>query len=129
MSDGMVYAYRNSSGALAADFSLDIFRRAARVHVDGLWGFCHDLARVGGDQLPFALVPFRQDFRGGRAAQNARMDQACEAHTGDVARGAEDTFEIPDCFGADNQLAVSTGLSSTDNYTSIRIIDATHALG
>lgn len=28
------------------------------------------------------------------------MNEACEAHAGDVARGAEDAFEVPDGFGS-----------------------------
>lgn len=28
------------------------------------------------------------------------MDEACEANSGDVARGAEDAFEVPDGFGS-----------------------------
>lgn len=57
--------------------------------------------RASLDELTLALVPDLKDFSGGCAAQNARMDQSGEADAGDVARGAEDTFEIPNSFCAE----------------------------
>jgi len=56
-------------------------------------------ARVGGE-LALAAVPFREDGRGRRAAEDARVDEAGELDAGNVPRGAGDAFEIPDGFGA-----------------------------
>lgn len=53
------------------------------------------------DQLAFSLVPGREDFCRGRAAQDARVDETSEADAGDVARGTEDAFKIPNSFCAD----------------------------
>lgn len=44
------------------------------------------------DEFCLALVPRLEDFGGGRAAQDAWVDEAGEAHAGDVAGGAEDAY-------------------------------------
>lgn len=52
------------------------------------------------DQLRLAAVPLGQDLGGGRASQDARVDEAGEAHVRDMSRGAEDALKVPDGFGA-----------------------------
>jgi hypothetical protein len=61
-------------------------------------GAIHVCARL--DQLALTPVPFCQHLGGGRAAQNARVNQAGESHAGDVAARAEDAFEIPNGLGS-----------------------------
>lgn len=56
--------------------------------------------RVCRDELAFALVPCLEDGGGGRAPEDAGVDEACEADAGDVARGAEDAFEVPNSFSS-----------------------------
>lgn len=56
--------------------------------------------RVRGYEFALALVPSVEDFGGGCAAEDAGVDEACEADAGDVAGGAVDTFEVPDGFGS-----------------------------
>ena len=53
-----------------------------------------------GDELAFAGVPGVEDFGGGGAAEDSGVDEAGEFYAGDVAGGAVDSFEVPDCFGA-----------------------------
>jgi len=48
--------------------------------------------------LAFAAVPFCEDFGGGCAAEDTRVDETREADVGDVAGGAEDAFKVPDGF-------------------------------
>jgi hypothetical protein len=50
------------------------------------------------DQAAFALVPSCEDFGGGRAAEDAWVDETGEFDSWDVAGGAVDSFEVPDCF-------------------------------
>ena len=53
-----------------------------------------------GDEFAFAFVPVGENFGGRGAAEDARVDEAGEFDAGDVAGGAVDAFEVPDCFGA-----------------------------
>lgn len=49
-----------------------------------------DRVRVRGDELALALVPRREELRGGRGADETRVRDAGEAHAGDVAgRGVD----------------------------------------
>lgn len=68
-----------------------------------LWlGWLRDdaLESGGGDEFAFAFVPVGEDFGRRGATENARVDEAGEFDAGDVAGGAVDAFEVPDCFGA-----------------------------
>lgn len=56
--------------------------------------------RCGGDEVGFAGVPGGEDGGGGSAAEDAGVDEPGEADVREVAGGAEDAFEVPDCFGA-----------------------------
>lgn len=53
----------------------------------------------GGDQFSFPPVPFCEDLGGGGTAEDTGVDQPGEFDAGDVAGGAVDAFEVPDCFG------------------------------
>lgn len=48
----------------------------------------------------FALptIPFREDIGGGRAAEDAGVDKAGKLDVGNMARGAENAFEVPNGF-------------------------------
>ena len=94
--------------AFAADLRQQVCPRGGGVDVAGLGRLRDDafevgtvvtVVVVGGDELGFAAVPLGENFRRGRAAQDARVDQAREADVGDVSRGGEDAFKVPDCFG------------------------------
>ena len=88
------------AGALVADFLFDVVARGSGVHILGLRRLC-DVAvhvRARFDQAAFALVPSCEDFGGGRAAEDAWVDEAGEFDAWDVAGGAVDSFEVPDCF-------------------------------
>lgn len=93
---------RYRSRALFPNFLFQVSCRGARVHVLWLRGLCDRAVevRVCGYELCFARVPGREDGGGGRAAEDARMDEAGEADTWDVAGGTEYAFEVPDGFGA-----------------------------
>lgn len=93
-------ATRDRAGALVADFLFDVVARGSGVHILGLRRLC-DVAvhvRARFDQAAFALVPSCEDFGGGRAAEDAWVDEAGEFDAWDVAGGAVDSFEVPDCF-------------------------------
>ena len=100
--------------ALGANFVLERARRGACVHVLGLRRLGDDALEVGrADEVGLAAVPLGEDLRRGRAAEDARVDEAGEAQVGDVAGGAEDAFKVPDCFGAgmEGRLVVARGWS------------------
>ena len=93
--------YRSRS--LLTYLLLQFSRRRPSMHVlrirrlsDGAVEVC-----MRGDELGFALVPRIENFGGGRAAQDARVDEPSEADAGDVARRAEYALEVPDGFCAD----------------------------
>ena len=66
-----------------------------------LRGLRDDALQLGGrDELGLAAVPLREDLGAGGATQDARVDEAGEADMREVARGAEDAFEVPDGFRA-----------------------------
>jgi hypothetical protein len=50
--------------------------------------------------VPERCVPRFEDFRRGRAAENTGVNQTGEPDAGDVARGAEDAFKVPNGFCA-----------------------------
>ena len=87
--------------AFLADFGFSVLVGGACVHVFWLGRLGDDaLEGGGGDEFGFALVPFGKNFGGWGTAEDAGVDEAGEADAGDVARGAEDAFKVPDCFGA-----------------------------
>ncbi len=91
----------DGAGPLLADFFLQVARRGAGVDVLGLRGLGDDALEFGGaDEVGFAAVPFGEDLGRGSAAEDAWVDETGESQMGDVAGGAEDAFEVPDCFGA-----------------------------
>lgn len=86
-------------GTLPPDLGLNLARRTAGVDVLGFGGLGDDAVEfVGADEFPFALVPDGEDFGGRGTAHDSGVDEAWEADVGDVAGGAEDTFEVPDGF-------------------------------
>ncbi len=54
---------------------------------------------VSSDQLALARVPRVEDLGGGRAAENAWVDEPGELDVWDVPAGAVDAFKVPDGFG------------------------------
>ena len=65
--------------------------------------------RAGVDEGLFAGVPGLEDGGRGRAAEDARVDEAGEFDAGDVPGGAVDAFEVPDgfCSGSTSAMASS----------------------
>ena len=75
-----------------------------------LWlrGLCNDaIELVGTDQFAFPSVPLGEDLGRRRTSEDTGMDQAGETDAGDVARGAEDAFEIPNRFRAADEIELS----------------------
>ena len=91
---------RDGACALCADLFRELGGRGAGVYVAWLRRLCHVAAGVGVgaflDEGALASVPLGEQLGRGRAAQDARVDKAGEADAGDVPRGAEDAFKIPD---------------------------------
>ena len=87
--------------AFLADLVLQIARGGTRVDVLRLRGLRDDALQLRGrDELGLAAVPLGQDLGAGGAAQDTRVNEAGEADVREVARGAEDAFEVPDGFRA-----------------------------
>jgi hypothetical protein len=103
----------NRASALFADFLFGCFVCAAGVHILGLRGESYVAVhvRAGFDQAGFALVPGVEDFGRGRAAEDSWVDEAGEFDAGDVAGGAVDAFEVPDCFCSGVMLGGGRGWS------------------
>jgi hypothetical protein len=92
----------DSSCAFFADFVFQVACSGAGVDVLGL-GWLGDGAvevRVCSYEFAFALVPQFEDVLRRGAAEDAGVDEACEADAGDVARRTEDAFKVPDGFCA-----------------------------
>lgn len=69
---------------------------------------CDDAIKlVGTDQFAFPSVPLGENLGGWRTSEDTGVDQAWEADAGDVARGAEDAFEIPNRFCAALEIKMS----------------------
>ena len=71
--------------------------------MDVLWlrRLCNEaIELVGTDQFAFPSVPLGENLGRRRTSKDTGVDQAWEADPGDVARGAEDAFEIPNRFCA-----------------------------
>jgi hypothetical protein len=70
------------------------------VHVAWLWRFGDGAVEMGvrGDELALASVPQVEDFGRRRTSENTGVNEPCETNAGDVARAAEDAFEVPDGF-------------------------------
>ena len=85
--------------ALFANLGLCLLVRGAGVHALWFGGLGDDAFESrGGDKFGFAPVPFCEDLRGWRAAEDAWVDETSELDAGDVAGGAKDAFEVPDCL-------------------------------
>jgi hypothetical protein len=102
------WASWDSSRAFTANFLLQLLVRRAGVHILGLRRLGDNAAvrvRAGFDELAFTLVPGSEDLGARCAAEDTRVDEACETDTGDVATGAEDAFEVPDGFCARSRVS------------------------
>ncbi len=104
----MFWAAGYGPRALFAYFFCDLGGCGASVDVLGLRRLRDDTFEFGGiDEVGFAAVPLGEDFGGGSTAEDARVDETRKSEMRDVAGGAEDAFEVPDCFGANQQCDVS----------------------
>lgn len=96
----MLGAAGDRACAFAADLLFD--RVVAAADVDGLrvWWEGDHAGHVAAcrDEFGFAFVPGFEDFGGGRAAQDAGMNEAGKADAGDMAGGAEYSLKVPDGF-------------------------------
>jgi hypothetical protein len=90
----------DGSCAFFANLFFQFASGGAGVDVLRLRGLSDSAVEVGmcGYEFAFALVPEFEDVLRGGTAKDAGVDEACETDAGDVARGAEDAFEIPDGF-------------------------------
>lgn len=95
----MLRPSRNRPSPLFTNLLLQLRIRSAGVHVNRLRRL-RDVAveLVGRDELALARVPGVEDLGGGGAPQDARVDEPGKFDTGDVSRGAVDSFKVPDCF-------------------------------
>lgn len=97
----MLRPTRNRARPLLADLLLDVGAGGAGVGVDGLRRLGDvALELVSGDELALARIPGLEHVGRGRAAQDARVDQARELDVRDVSRGGVDALEVPYSFGA-----------------------------
>lgn len=104
----MLGAAGYSPRALFAHFFLELARRGASMDVLGLRWLRDDTFEFGGaDEMGFAAVPLSEDLGGGSTAEDARVDETRKSEMRDMAGGAEDAFEVPDCFSANDQCDVS----------------------
>ncbi len=62
----------------------------------GRVGQAGDAVGVGGDEAGLALIPAGQHLGVGQAADQSRVDEACEVDAGDVAALGEHAVEVPD---------------------------------
>ena len=95
-----VFPWRHGTGGFGAGSLGRVTGHLA--HVGGLTiGQCcqfrHTL-RIGRDQSGFTLVPGIQQFFGGQAANQARVNQAGKFHIGNVPGFGEHAVEVPDGF-------------------------------
>lgn len=82
---------------------------------------CNDtIELVGTDQFAFSSVPLGKNLGRRRTTEDTRMDQTWEADPGDVARGTEDAFKIPDRFRA----TLESRLSANPHFKHIFNSDA-----
>lgn len=85
---------------LGANLLGELGGRGAGVHVARLRGLRDVAAGVGVrallNQGALAPVPLGEQLGRGGTAEDARVNEAGEADAGDVARGAEDAFKVPD---------------------------------
>lgn len=90
----------NGSCAFLANFLLQSFVSSAGVDVLGVRRLSYIAAHVRTfrDELILATVPFCKDFSGRSATEDSWVNEAWEADVGDMARGAEDAFKVPDGF-------------------------------
>ncbi len=93
----------NGSGAFLGNFGLDVVCGRAGVHVGRVGRLGDNLARVRcgarRDEVALSAVPFSQHFWRRRTAQNTWVDQAGEAHAGDVAAGTVYAVKVPNGLG------------------------------
>lgn len=78
--------------------------------------------RIGGNQLAFSPVPFCENRCRGRAAHDARVDEAREAYVRDVSGRAEDALKVPYGLGPSEALmAVMTATTAWNGDIRFRI--------
>lgn len=100
----MLWAARYSPRALFAYLFFELAGRGASVDVLGLRRLRDDTFEFGGaNEVGFAAVPLSEDLGRWSTAEDARVDETGESEMRDMAGGAEDAFEVPDCFGASKQ--------------------------
>lgn len=105
----MLWAAGYSPRALFAYFLFELAGCGTSVDVLGLrWLGDNTLEFGGADQVGFAAVPLSEDLGGGSTAEDARVDETRESEMRDMAGGAEDAFEVPDCFSANQKCDVSS---------------------
>ena len=104
----MFWAAGYGPRALLAHFFFELGGCGASVDVLGLRWLRDDTFEFGGaDEVGFAAIPLGEYLGGGSTAEDAGVDETRESEMRDVAGGAEDAFEVPDCFGANQQCDVS----------------------
>lgn len=97
----MLWAAGYRPRAFLADFFFQLAGCGASVDILGLRRLRYDTFEFGGaDEVGFAAVPLSENLGGGSTAENARVDETRKSEMRDVAGGAEDAFEVPDCFSA-----------------------------
>lgn len=97
----------DGASSLTADLLFDAVVSSSHVYVRGI-GWLSDVTahvRALADECGFTVIPCLQHFMGGCTTQDTGMDETCETHAGDVARGAIDALEVPD--GLRSAMAIS----------------------
>ena len=116
----MLWAAGYGPCALFAYFLFQLARCGARVDILRLRWLSDDALEFGcANEMGFATVPLGENFGGGSTAEDARMDEAGEPQMRDMAGGAEDALEVPDCFSAGMNSGVS-GWARQDRSWSCR---------
>jgi hypothetical protein len=96
----MFWTSGDSPGAFLAYLLLQGSSCGSGVHISWLWRLCNGAVEMGvrGDKLALTSVPQVENFRRRRTPENTRVNEPCETDAGNVARTAEDAFEVPDRF-------------------------------
>lgn len=102
----LVSSYRNCPRSLSSHFCFDFFAGAASMCILRLRQL-RDIATegVGGDQFSLSSVPLRKNLCGGRASENAWVNEAREPHVRDMSRGTKNSLKVPDRFCTAEQLS------------------------
>lgn len=97
----MLRSTRHSPRSLAPNLRLDLPRSGAGVDIEGLRRVRDDTVFDGScvDEFLLATVPLCEELGGRHGAHDAGVDETREADAGDVSRGTEDAFKVPNGFG------------------------------